>query len=143
MYSCRHLSISTLASFNVGHGVPSKVRRETGVFHGAGRLQGLGVESDGGHERNFAAASSAGAAMPWVSSSAEREGYLVSGDYQHVECALGEELAGPYAPGGYFLRPAGIVNGGPLSGGPTSAVWFLRESKAGSENSHDAGCELP
>ncbi|HSG96532.1 MAG TPA: DUF4437 domain-containing protein [Woeseiaceae bacterium] len=85
----------------------------------------------------------ADAAVPWASSSAEREGYLVSGDYQHVECALGEELAGQYAPGGYFLRPAGIVNGGPLSGGPSRAMWFLRESRKGSEDTHETGCQSP
>lgn len=85
----------------------------------------------------------AGAKVPWVSSSADREGYLVSGDYQQVECAAGEEIVGQYTPGGYFLRPAGIVNGGPLSGGPTGATWFLRESRAGAEDTHDAGCQLP
>ncbi len=85
----------------------------------------------------------AGAAVPWLSSAAEREGYLVSGDYQHAECVLGEELAGWYAPGGYFLRPAGVVNGGPLSGGTAEAVWFLRESTAGSEDTHELGCQSP
>ena len=85
----------------------------------------------------------AGATMPWVSSSADREGYLVSGDYQQVECAAGEELVGQYTPGGYFLRPAGTVNGGPQSGGSAAAIWFLRETTAGSEDTHNAGCELP
>jgi hypothetical protein len=73
----------------------------------------------------------AGTAVPWQMSSATREGYLVSGEYQHSECALGEVLTGQYTAGGYFLRPADAVNGGPLSGGATEAVWFLREPTAG------------
>jgi hypothetical protein len=85
----------------------------------------------------------ASAAVPWASSSAEREGYLVSGDFQQVECVAGEEFAGQYTPGGYFLRPGGTVNGGPLAGGSTDAVWFLRESRAGSEDTHESGCQSP
>ncbi len=75
----------------------------------------------------------AGTAQPWQSSSALREGYLLSGTYQHSECVLGEALTGQYTRGGYFYRPADVVNGGPLSGGSTDAVWFLREATAGVE----------
>ena len=85
----------------------------------------------------------AGSAVPRLSSSADREGYLVSGNYQHTECAEGREITGQYTPGGYFLRPADAVNGGPLSGGPTDAIWYLRESRAGTEIVHETGCQSP
>ncbi|MDJ0751231.1 MAG: DUF4437 domain-containing protein [Woeseiaceae bacterium] len=75
----------------------------------------------------------AGAGQPWISSSAAREGYLVSGEYRHTECVVGEEVSGTYLAGGYFLRPAAVVNGGPASSGPVDAVWFLREVSAGME----------
>lgn len=75
----------------------------------------------------------AGASLPWQSSSAIREGYLTSGNYQHSECALGEVHTWQYTQGGYFYRPADTVNGGPLSGGETDAIWFLREIGRGSE----------
>ncbi len=75
----------------------------------------------------------AGKSQPWQSSSAIREGYLVSGEYQHTECVLGEEITGQYTAGGYFYRPPAVINGGPLSGGPIDSVWFLREVSAGTE----------
>ncbi len=75
----------------------------------------------------------AGAGQPWASSSSVREGYLVSGESRHTECVLGEEVTGSYRAGGYFYRPATVVNGGPSSGGPVDAVWFLREVSAGLE----------
>lgn len=75
----------------------------------------------------------AGASVPWQSSSALREGYLVTGDYQHSECVDGEVHTSQYMQGGYFYRPANTVNGGPLSGGETDAIWFLREAEWGVE----------
>ena len=45
-----------------------------------------------------------------------REGYLLQGNYTHGECVLGEVVGGDYTAGGYFYRPGGVVNGGPLSG---------------------------
>ena len=85
----------------------------------------------------------AGASQPWQSSSVVREGYLVSGQTQHTECVLGEEVTGEYATGGYFYRPAAIVNGGPQSVGSTAAVWFLRETSAGTETPASACSEGP
>lgn len=81
----------------------------------------------------------AGAAVPWESSSALREGYLISGSYRHSECVAGEVVTDSYAPGGYFYRPADAVNGGPDAGADTEATWLLRETAAGI---HDraAGC---
>ena len=82
----------------------------------------------------------AGVSVPWQSSTTLREGYLMRGDYQHSECVNGKVLTWTYAEGGYFYRPAGAVNGGPLSGGETDAVWFLRETDGGT---HEivSGCE--
>ena len=82
----------------------------------------------------------AGASVPWQSSSALREGYLTTGNYQHSECVLGEVHTSQYMQGGYFYRPAGAVNGGPLSGGATDAIWFLRETVLGTETVF-SGCE--
>ena len=84
----------------------------------------------------------AGAAPPWELSTATREGYLVSGNYQHSECIDGEVLTGQYSAGGYFQRPPGVINGGPLSGGPTGAIWFLREPQGG-VHEIQGGCVVP
>ncbi len=84
----------------------------------------------------------AGATVPWESSSQLREGYLVSGSYRHSECVAGEAVTGAYLAGGYFYRPAGTVNGGPLAGTGTNAVWLLRES-AGGVYERLAGCPPP
>lgn len=84
----------------------------------------------------------AGAAPPWEVSTATREGYLVTGNYQHSECIAGEVLTGQYTTGGYFQRPPDVINGGPLSGGPTGAVWFLREPQGGNHEVRE-GCAAP
>ena len=73
----------------------------------------------------------AGTSSPWQSSTTTREGYLVTGHYQHSECVEGTVFTSQYTPGGYFLRPADTRNGGPLSGGETDAIWFLREASGG------------
>jgi hypothetical protein len=83
---------------------------------------------------------SPGANIPWQSSSADREGYLVTGEYQHSECLFGEVLTGPYRAGGYFNRPANTLNGGPESIATTESVWVLRERTVGVERFADA-CE--
>ena len=82
----------------------------------------------------------AGASLPWQSSSALREGYLLRGNYQHSECVLGKVHTAQYTQGGYFYRPASSVNGGPMSGGETDAIWFLRETELGTETVAP-GCE--
>ncbi len=76
---------------------------------------------------------SPGAVMPWSSSSAVREGYLMSGQFQGSECVAGDAQTWTYTPGGYFLRPADAMNGGPESMALTESVWVLRERTAGSE----------
>ena len=82
---------------------------------------------------------SPGAALPWQSSSADREGYLVTGEYQHSECVFGKVVTGSYEEGGYFNRPANTLNGGPESMATTESVWVLRERSLGIERSAD-GC---
>jgi hypothetical protein len=82
----------------------------------------------------------AGASIPWQSSTVLREGYLTIGHFQDSECVMGEELTWPYTVGGYFYRPPGAVHGGPMSGGDTDAVWFLRETEGGT-NITEPRCE--
>lgn len=74
-----------------------------------------------------------GVVLPWLKSSVALEGFLLSGDYTHSECVNGKAVTGEYAPGGYFQRPAGAINGGPEAGSRTGAVWLLREATKGTE----------
>ncbi len=68
-----------------------------------------------------------GAAIPWQSTSMGREGYLVTGQYRHSECVDGEPYTETYSAGGYFRRPADVVNGGPEASALTESIWLLRE----------------
>lgn len=72
-----------------------------------------------------------GAAIPWQASSVIREGFLMSGQYRHSECVVGEVRTWTYTPGGYFYRAPDALNGGPESGALTESVWVLRERSAG------------
>jgi hypothetical protein len=74
---------------------------------------------------------STGASQGWESSSAVREGYLVSGNQQYAECVNGEIESWQYAPGGYFYRPANTISGGPESFALTDSIWMLRETSHG------------
>lgn len=67
-----------------------------------------------------------GDTRPWQHSSALEEGFLLSGEYRHSECVDGSAVTGSYEAGGYFMRPAGVVNGGPRAGTSEGAVWLLR-----------------
>jgi quercetin dioxygenase-like cupin family protein len=78
------------------------------------------------------------ASIPWQSSSSTREGYLVSGEYQHSECVAGEPFTDIYATGGYFQRPAEAVNGGPEAIAMTETIWLLREAKQSTTELHEA-----
>ena len=82
-----------------------------------------------------------GATIPWQSTSVIREGYLMSGQYQHSECVVGEVRTWTYTPGGYFYRPGDAWNGGPEAMAITESVWVLRERTAGSEKTTDR-CEV-
>ena len=72
-----------------------------------------------------------GAALPWESSTAIREGYLVVGAQQYAECVNGEVRLWQYTPSGYFYRPANTISGGPESVATTEAVWIMRETTKG------------
>ncbi len=72
---------------------------------------------------------SSGAAPPWQSSSATREGYLLSGNQQYAECVNGEIEHGQYVAGGYFYRPADTINGGPDSLALRESIWVMRETE--------------
>lgn len=72
-----------------------------------------------------------GAAQTWQTSTAMREGYLMKGDYQHSECFNGEVQTWQYTSGGYFLRPADVISGGPESVATTESIWFMRETGKG------------
>lgn len=80
-----------------------------------------------------------GASLPWQRSSAIEEGFLLSGGYRHSECVDGKAVTGSYLPGGYFMRPAGVVNGGPRAGTSEGAVWLLRRPARGTVTPAD-GC---
>lgn len=86
---------------------------------------------------------SKGASIPWRSTSVTREGYLMSGQYQHSECVAGEPQTWTYTTGGYFLRPSGAINGGPESMALTESVWVLRERMAGAERAANACRQQP
>lgn len=75
-----------------------------------------------------------GVSLPWQSSNSPREGYLVSGEYQHSECFDGRSETGIYKAGGYFWRPAAIIHGGPESRAISDATWFLREPRGADLN---------
>ena len=85
----------------------------------------------GSGERTWLMQIEPGASIPWESVSVSREGYLVTGQYQHSECVEGEAYTDIYLPGGYFKRPANAVNGGPSSMAISASIWFLRESSKG------------
>lgn len=74
---------------------------------------------------------STGASQAWESSSALREGYLVTGNQQYSECVNGEVQTWQYAHGGYFYRPANVINGGPESLALTDSIWIMRETTRG------------
>ncbi len=79
-----------------------------------------------------------GAIQGWHKSAAAEEGYLLSGNYRHSECVDGEVLTEDYTAGGYFARPPGAVNGGPEAMASSSAVWYLRRSGKGTDESVSA-----
>ena len=67
-----------------------------------------------------------GARTRWHRSATSLEGYLLSGDMTASECFAGKVISETYEPGGYFIRPAGAVHGGPAEGTAGGATWFLR-----------------
>lgn len=82
-----------------------------------------------------------GAKIPWQSSTSNREGYFVAGNYTHTECVAGESATDVYYPGGYVYRPAHSINGGPESVAASTSIWFFRELSGSKETTHDK-CEV-
>jgi Domain of unknown function (DUF4437) len=80
----------------------------------------------GSGQRTFLLKVEPGATQRWQKSSVKEEGFLLSGEHRHSECLNGKAITGEYTPGGYFERPAGVVNGGPLAGSSEGAIWFMR-----------------
>lgn len=66
------------------------------------------------------------ASIPWQKQPSVLEAYLLSGLYRGSECVGGQAVSAEYLPGGYFLRPAGAVHGGPQAKAVETSVWFLR-----------------
>jgi len=83
-----------------------------------------------------------GVSIPWESTSVLREGYLISGDYQHSECVNGKVHTARYLEGGYVYRPPNAINGGPDAAAVTESVWLLREKIAGEITKYDE-CVAP
>jgi hypothetical protein len=75
--------------------------------------------------------------IPWESSTANREGYFVVGNYTHSECVAGEPNTGVYGPGGYVYRPSHSISGGPESGAVSTSIWFFREHTDSRITVHD------
>jgi len=67
-----------------------------------------------------------GAVQSWQQANTVQEGYLISGHYQHNECAVGGIVRGEYSAGGYFLRPPSAINGGPNATAVETAIWVMR-----------------
>ena len=67
-----------------------------------------------------------GALQDWQKVNTTQEGFLLSGQYRHSECALHGIVRGEYFEGGYFLRPAEAVNGGPESVAMQTSIWLMR-----------------
>lgn len=63
---------------------------------------------------------------PWGSSASWQEGFLIAGDMTIAECLPQGQVAGAYAPNGYFFRPAGIKHGGRSHFSETFSVWLYR-----------------
>lgn len=97
----------------------------------AGSEEKLLRHDSGSGARTWLQRTEPGDARPWQRSLAREEGFLLSGAYRHSECVDGKAVTGSYAPGGYFMRPAGVVNGGPQAGTSEGAVWLLRRSSRG------------
>lgn len=78
----------------------------------------------------------------WASSASWEEGYLLAGDMTIAECLPEGQVAGTYAPNGYFFRPAGIKHGGLSHYSDTFSVWLYR-SGPGHWLTYDNACVEP
>lgn len=78
----------------------------------------------------------------WASSRSWQEGFLLAGDMTVAECLPQGQVAGTYAPNGYFFRPAGIAHGGLSQYSDTFAVWLYRTGPGHWETYRNT-CEEP
>jgi len=62
----------------------------------------------------------------WSSSRTWQEGFLLAGDMTVAECLPQGQVAGAYAPDGYFFRPAGGAHGGLSQYSDSFPVWLYR-----------------
>jgi hypothetical protein len=93
----------------------------------------------GSNERTWLLRYETDAQVPWQSSSATLEGYLISGQFQDSECVTGQPYTEIYLPGGYFRRPADAVHGGPEVSVIAESTWYLRERRE-STTDFDVSC---
>lgn len=78
----------------------------------------------------------------WQKRTVAEEGFLLEGSMRHSECVAGNVVTDVYTPGGYYIRPADAVNGGPDSAALQTSVWFVRTLAGGALESVD-GCYPP
>ncbi|WP_338425931.1 DUF4437 domain-containing protein [Sphingopyxis kveilinensis] len=78
----------------------------------------------------------------WATSKGWEEGYMLAGDMTIAECLPQGQVAGTYAPDGYFFRPAGIAHGGLSQYSDSYSVWLYRRGP-GSWKSYSDSCAEP
>jgi len=80
---------------------------------------------------------------PWAASESWLEGYLLAGNETIAECLPQGEVAGTYAAGDYYFRPAGQRHGGPGAYSTSYAIWLLRSGPGHRLSYHDACAPAP
>ena len=78
----------------------------------------------------------------WATSKSWEEGYMLAGDMTIAECLPEGQVAGTYAPNGYFFRPAGIAHGGLSQFSDSYSVWLYRRGP-GSWKTYGNSCAEP
>ncbi len=67
---------------------------------------------------------------------------MLAGDMTIAECLPEGQVAGTYAPNGYFFRPAGIAHGGLSQFSDSYSVWLYRRG-SGSWKTYGNACAEP
>jgi len=88
---------------------------------GTGQMTWIAMTPGGGP-----AMSGEGMLPLWSSSAGWQEGFLLAGDMTIGECLPLGQVAGTYAPNGYFFRPAGIRHGGLSLYSDSYSIWLFR-----------------
>ena len=105
----------------------------------AGRSTKVLREDPGSGARTWLLRVQPGIPGVWRQSAQRTEGFLLTGTYHHVECLGGDSVLGEYRPGGYFMRPADVVHGGPDALAIEQSIWFLRRQSPGPDQPAE-GC---